>query len=235
MKSLLLLLSLQTAAVPAAPAPQPVTAPVTAPALTPAQRDDLTCAAAFAIIASEQARGVTSALAYPTLVVRGRSYFVSTAERIVDETATNEDAIGLALNQIVEQLQAEAAQSNDPAGVVDAIMTPCLAKLDAAVPLPPPPSMLQCAIYLQLAFDEVSAREGDSATARDLKTLATVLESRARDEMRDEGLSGNEADRRFIETREAIDAREKARAPDDDATDVDFEHCFTLAKPAEKR
>jgi len=229
MKSLLLLLSLQTAAVPAAPAP------VSAPALTPAQREDLTCAAAFAIIASEQARGVTSALAYPTLVVRGRSYFVATAERIVTETATDDDAVGLALTRIVEDLQAQAAQSNDPAGVVDAIMTPCLAKLDAAVPLPPPPSMLQCAIYLQLAFDEVAGREGDSATARDLKTLATVLESRARDEMRDEGLSGNEADRRFIETREAIDAREKARAPDDDATDVDFEHCFTLAKPAEKR
>lgn len=234
MKSLLLLLSLQTAAVPAAPA-APATAPVSAPALTPAQREDLTCAAAFAIIASEQARGVTSALAYPTLVVRGRSYFVATAERIVAETATDDDAVGLALTGIVEDLQAQAAQSNDPAGVVDAIMTPCLAKLDAAVPLPPPPSMLQCAIYLQLAFDEVAAREGDSATARDLKTLATVLESRARDEMRDEGLSGNEADRRFIETREAIDAREKARAPDDDATDVDFEHCFTLAKPAEKR
>ncbi len=234
MKSLLLLLSLQTAAVPAAPA-APAPAPVSAPALTPAQREDLTCAAAFAIIASEQARGVTSALAYPTLVVRGRSYFVATAERIVAETATDEDAVGLALTRIVEDLQAQAAQSNDPAGVVDAIMTPCLAKLDAAVPLPPPPSMLQCAIYLQLAFDEVASREGDSATARDLKTLATVLESRARDEMRDEGLSGNEADRRFIETREAIDAREKARAPDDDATDVDFEHCFTLAKPAEKR
>lgn len=234
MKSLLLLLSLQTAAVPAAPA-APAPAPVSAPALTPAQREDLTCAAAFAIIASEQARGVTSALAYPTLVVRGRSYFVATAERIVAETATDEDAVGLALTRIVEDLQAQAAQSNDPAGVVDAIMTPCLAKLDAAVPLPPPPSMLQCAIYLQLAFDEVAGREGDSATARDLKTLATVLESRARDEMRDEGLSGNEADRRFIETREAIDAREKARAPDDDATDVDFEHCFTLAKPAEKR
>ncbi|MDM7957594.1 hypothetical protein [Blastomonas sp.] len=237
MKSLFLLLaSLQTATVPAAePAIPPAAPALSAPTLTPAQRQDLTCAAAFAIIASEQARGVTSALAYPTLVIRGRTYFVATAERIVTETATNDDAVGLALTQIVEDLQAEAAQSNDPAGVVDAVMTPCLAKLDAAVPLLPPPSMLQCAIYLQLAADEVGAREGDSASARDLKTLATVLEARARDEMRDEGLSGNEADQRFIETREAIDAREKARDSDDDAADVDFEHCFTLAKPAEKR
>jgi hypothetical protein len=232
MKSLLLLLSLQTAAVPATPAPAP--APVNAPTLTSAQREDLTCAAAFAIIASEQARGVTSALAYPTLVSRGRSYFVTTAERIVTETGSTDDGVGLALTQIVADLQTQAAQSNDPAGVVDAIMTPCLAKLDALVPLPPPPSMLQCAIYLELAFEEVKGREGDSITARDLKTLATVLESRARDEMRDEGLSGNEADQRFIETREAIDAREKARDPDDDATDIDFEHCFDLARPAEK-
>lgn len=235
MKSLLLLLSLQTAAVPA-PAPDRATpAPVTAPTLTPAQREDLACAAALAIIASEQARGVTSALAYPTLVGRGRAYFVTTAERIVDETASNDEAVALALTQIVTDLQAQAAQSNDPAGVVEAVMTPCLAKLDAVVPMAPPPTMLQCAVYLQLAFDEVSGREGDSATARDLKTLATVLESRARDEMRDEGLSGNEADRRFIETREAIDAREKARDPEDDATDIDFEHCFDLARPAEKR
>lgn len=228
MKSLFLLLaSLQAATVPAAE-------PVVAPTLSSAQREDLTCAAAFAIIASEQARGVSSALAYPTLIVRGRTYFVETAERIVTETGSNDDAVGVALTQIVEGLQAEAAQSNDPAGVVDTVMTPCLAKLDAAVPLPPPPSMLQCAIYLKLAFEEVQGREGDSAAARDLKTLATVLESRARDEMRDEGLSGNEADQRFIETREAIDAREKARDPDDDATDIDFEHCFTLARPADK-
>ena len=41
--------------------------------------------------------------------------------------------------------------------------------------------MLQCAIYLRLAFDEVEGREGDSPTARDLKTLAGVLESRARE------------------------------------------------------
>lgn len=233
MKSLLLLLSLQTAAIPA-PVPAPAAPPVSAPELTAAQREDLTCAVAFAIIASEQARGVSSALAYPTLVSRGRTYFVTTAERIVTETASSDDAVGLAVSQIVQDLQAQAAQSQDPAGVVDAIMAPCLAKLDAAIPLPPKPSMLQCAIYLQLAFEEVSGREGDSAAARDLKTLATVLESRARDEMRDEGLTGNEADQRLIETREAIDARERARNPADDATDIDFEHCFDLARPAEK-
>lgn len=228
MKSLLLLLSLQTATAPATP-------PVSAATLTPVQREDLTCAAAFAIIASEQARGVTSALQYPTLIVRGRTFFVTTAERIVTETGSSDEAVGLALTGIVEQLQQDAAQSNDPAGVVDAIMGPCLEKLDIAVPLPPPPSMLQCAIYVALAYEEVNGREGDTAAARDLKTLATVLESRARDEMRDEGLSGNEADRRYIETREAIVATEKARNVDEDATDIDFEHCFNLARPVEKR
>jgi hypothetical protein len=229
-----LLLALQ-AATPTTPAAGPAPAPAAPPTLTPAQRADLTCAAAFAIIASEQSRGVTSALQYPTLLVRGRAYFVTTAERIVTETATDDEAVGVALTQIVQQLQAEAGASNDPAGVVDAVMDPCLEKLDAVVPVPPPPSMLQCAIYMQLAFEEVKTREGDTATARDMKTLATVLESRARDEMRDEGLSGNEADQRFIETREAIDAREKARGADDDASDIDFEHCFNLAKPVEKR
>ena len=222
-----LLLTLQTAT---APAPA-----LTAPTLSQAQRDDLTCAAAFAIIASEQARGVTSALAYPTLVSRGRVYFVTTAERIVTETASSDEGVAVALNGIVEKLQAEAAQSNDPAGVVDTVMEPCLKKLDAAVPLPPPPSMLQCAVYVQLAHDEVKGREGDSATARDLKTLASVLESRARDEMRDEGLSGNEADARFIKARESAIAAEAVRDTDETATDIDFEHCFNLARPAEKR
>lgn len=216
-------------------AAQAAPAPVAPPALTQTQRDDLTCAAAFAIIASEQERGVTSALAYPTMVTRGRTYFVNTAERIVTETASSDAAIGAALTQIVQKLQSDAAQSNDPAGVVDAIMTPCLEKLDAAVPVPPPPSMLQCAVYVQLAYEEVKGREGDSTTARDLKTLASVLESRARDEMRDEGLSGNEADAKLIETREAAIATEKARDPSDDLTDIDFEVCFNMAKPAEKR
>lgn len=205
------------------------------PALSDAQRADLTCAAAFAIIASEQERGVTSALAYPTMVTRGRTYFVNTAERIVTETASSKEAIGVALTGIVEQLQGDAAQSNDPAGVIETIMGPCLEKLDAAVPVPPPPSMLQCAVYVQLAHEEVKNREGDSTTARDLKTLASVLESRARDEMRDQGLSGNEADAKLIETREAAIAKEKARDPGDDATDIDFEACFNMAKPAEKR
>lgn len=216
-------------------AAQAASAPATVPVLTPAQRDDLTCAAAFAIIASEQERGVTSALAYPTMVARGRTYFVNTAERIVTETASSEEAIGAALTGIVQQLQSDAAQSNDPAGVIDAVMEPCLKKLDAAVPVPPPPSMLQCAVYVQLAHEEVKGREGDSTTARDLRMLASVLESRARDEMRDEGLSGNEADAKLIETRETAIAREKARDPGDDATDIDFETCFNLAKPAEKR
>ena len=216
-------------------AAQAASAPVAPPTLTPAQRDDLTCAAAFAIIASEQARGVTSALAYPTMVSRGRTYFVKTAERIVTETASSDEAIGAALTGIVQQLQSDAAQSNDPAGVIDAIMEPCLKKLDAAVPVPPPPSMLQCAVYVQLAAEEVKNREGDSNTARDLRTLASVLESRARDEMRDEGLSGNEADARLIQTREAALAAEAARKADDDESGIDFEHCFNLAKPAEKR
>ena len=223
-----LLLGLQTptASLPLAPA-----APFI---LTPAQRQDLTCAAAFAIIASEQERGVTSALEYPTLVSRGRAFFVTTAERVVTETASDDAAVGAALKTIVGQLQADAAQSNDPAGVIDAVMEPCLERLDAIVPLPPPPSMLHCAIYVQLAYEDIRDREGETSTARDMKTLATVLESRARDIMRDEGLSGNEADRKFIETRETIVAVESARNADDDSPDIDFEHCFNLAKPAEK-
>lgn len=224
-----ILLPLLLAAAQTGPAPAPSESAITA-----AQRADLTCAAAFAIIASEQQRGVASALEFPVLVNRGRSFFVTTAEQVTDDTGLSAAAVGDVLTGIVKDLQAQAAASNDPAAVVEAVMTPCLKRLDVVVPVPPPPGMLQCAIYLQIAYQEVETREGLSPTARDLKTLASVLESRARDEMRDAGLSGNEADRKLIETREKINAEEAARDADDDASDIDFETCFELAKPAEK-
>jgi len=217
---MLLALPLLLQAAPSAPA-----GPL--PPIDAIQRRDLTCAAIFAITASEQARGTASALAYPDLSVRGKRYFADVGLRVAEETGMTPEAVRDVLTAIVLDLQHEAQQSNDPVAVVDRVITPCLKLLDAAEPAPAEPDLLSCAVYFGIAYDEVYAREGLSPAARDLKTLAGVLESRARDSMRDEGLSGNEADAKFIAARDRIGAEVSQGAPD-----VDYDHCYDLAAPA---
>lgn len=207
-------------------------APETAPALlTDEHRSDMRCAAAFAIIASEQERGVASSLSYPPLGDRGKRFFADTGEKVMADTGMSREEVRDALTTIVSDLQGEAMESNDPVAVVDAVMTPCLARLNAVLPPPEPPSTVECAAALTLAYEEVYGREGLSPTAQDLKTLASVLESRARDEMRAEGLSGNEADQRMIETKEAMFAKAMETESAGLGSKFDFEYCFELAAP----
>ncbi|MEP6102056.1 hypothetical protein, partial [Parasphingorhabdus sp.] len=99
----------------------------------------------------------------------------------------------------------------------------------------PKPDLNQCAGILQLAYDEVHDREGLSKTAQDLKTLAAVLDSRARDKMRAEGLSGQESDILLTQSREAMLADAKQKEAEGQSSDLDFEHCFTLAAPEDKQ
>ena len=67
-----------------------VTSPVTAAPEAPAAPDaalraDLHCAAAFAIAASEQARGSRAALGLPPLAVRGKRFFADVGARAVEQ------------------------------------------------------------------------------------------------------------------------------------------------------
>ena len=70
-----------------------------------------------------------------------------------------------------------------------------------------------------------------SKTAQDLKTLAFVLDSRAREKMRGEGLSGNESDIVLTQLREQMMADAIAKESQGQSSDLDFEHCFALAAP----
>src|SRR5437763_1189725 len=73
-----------------------------APAMTPEQTMQLRCAAAFAIVAGDQARGDPAALAYPALAARGREYFVQVGAQLMD-------ALHLTREQLSERVQAEVA------------------------------------------------------------------------------------------------------------------------------
>lgn len=199
--------------------------------LTDIHHRDMRCAAAFAIIASEQQRNVASALTYPPLANRGQQYFADTGERIMTDTGMTKEQVRDELKAVVETLQLEAVESDDPEAVVKGIMTPCLELLDAAIPPEVPPTIIECAAVLQIAFDEVYAREGLSKTAQDLKTLASVLESRSRDEMRAAGYSGNEADAKLVLTKEAILVKAFEIERTGESSNFDYQYCFELAKP----
>lgn len=95
------------------------------------------CSAAFGIVASEQARGIASAKAYPELGQRGREFFVQAGAQLMDEEKLSREQMQARFKQEVDKLQSESISSPDPATTLREIMTPCLALLDATVPARP--------------------------------------------------------------------------------------------------
>ena len=207
--------------------------PAPAPALPQLDTDQsaaLACAATFAVVASEQARGVQSAYQWPPLRARGREYFVRVGARTMDQTGATREAVKALLEADVADLQQRAKASGNPDAVLTAAMRPCLPRLDAEVPPLPQPSLAQCAAIMTLAFEEVYAREGlAGAEARDLKTLASVLESRQRKALQAEGLSGDEADRRVAEMHDAMLKEAMEAGPGIEK--YDLQACYELARP----
>jgi hypothetical protein len=103
-----------------------------APQLNSDQELLLRCSAVFGIIASDQARGIESARAYPPLAVRGREYFVRAGARLIDELGLTDEQVRAMVNQEVQTLQAQSAAAADPAIYVDTIMQACLVSLEAS-------------------------------------------------------------------------------------------------------
>ncbi len=87
-------------------------------------RTSLRCAAAFAIVANDQAKGNRKALGWPPLAKRGREFFVRVSAQVMDETGQNHDAVA-------QLLTAEALKLRKQNGS-DQIMPGCLQLLDAA-------------------------------------------------------------------------------------------------------
>ncbi|MEM1133909.1 MAG: hypothetical protein AAGH53_13330 [Pseudomonadota bacterium] len=199
--------------------------------LTLEQKTDVRCAAAFAIIAVQQQRGVPSSASYPSMEPRGREFFVDVGARLIEDTGRSREQVQALFTAEAEAFQKAARDENDPNSAVDRIMTPCLLRLDAEVPRPPPPSLPQCAAIMALAYDEVFAEEGLSPRARDLKTLATVLDNRARTKLRAEGKSGTEADVILGTLKAQLADEASALEAQGKSPNYDYESCYKLAEP----
>ncbi|QTD55067.1 hypothetical protein [Parasphingorhabdus cellanae] len=200
-------------------------------AFTDIHKRDLSCVAILAIVASEQERGIESALTYPLLSERGRTYAGQVGERVMAETGQSREQVRDAILKAVAAQQAMVKKVAEPEQVVAEGMEKCLPLLDTEVAPKPKPTLNQCAAMLQLAYETVYAREKLSKTAQDLKTLAFVLDSRAREKMRGEGKSGSESDIILTQTREEVKALEQNQGK---RAKLDIDHCFALAAPEKK-
>lgn len=187
-----------------------------APALKPEQNAAIGCVALLAIVASEQGRGAAEALAYVPLADRGGRYAQLVGEQVMADGHTQE-AVRDAILVAVAGLQKDAAGAAlPPAGRIDA----CIAMMDAAVP---PPGLPQCAAAMALAYRDAHAREGLAGEAKDLATLAAVLDHKAREELRAAGKSEAEADVAMGLAAEAVAAA--------GADSVDLDGCARMAAP----
>lgn len=202
--------------------------------LTDVHKRDLSCVAALAIVASEQERGITSAFEYPLLEERGRAYAGLVGERVMQETGLTREQVREQILTAVAQQQLKVKDVAEPQQVVEAEMAKCLPLLEQEVPPKPKPTLNQCAAMVELAYREVHGREGLSKTAQDLKTLAYVLDSRAREALKAEGYSGNESDIILTQLREEMLADAKVKEKAGKSSDLDFDHCFKLAAPKDK-
>ena len=201
------------------------------PALSAENRAAVRCSAAFAIVAGEQERGAAGVAAYPPLAWRGREYMVATGEALIAAGWTQAQ-VSAAMNEAAAAIQHEAVAKGDAEGVLGAIMPPCLSLLDAQVPPLTLPNLPQCAAILRLSYDEVHAAEGLTDRAKDLLTLASVLESRARRELAGQGRSDAEADAVLDIERDSVT---KVAAQPGGVQRYDIATCFELAKPEEKK
>jgi hypothetical protein len=191
---------------------------------------ELHCAAAFAIAASEQARGSAAALALPPMAVRGKRYFADVGERAVRAGGMTPETVRDLLTAEVVAMQRRAAA--DPDRELAGEVKPCLARLDAAVPPLQVPDLAQCAAILGLAYEEERARAPQSPTVRDLQTLAQVLAARARTALITGGASGDGADAALEQAREAM--RGEAQSRPGGVDNYAITHCYDLAAPDAK-
>ena len=221
-----------SAAAPVPPtAPQPAVPGYTAKPLNADQAKRIRCVAALAIVASGQERGAGNWDDYPPLAADGATFAGIVGEAVMKETGRTREAVRDAILSAVAALQKQAKDSADPDALAHAEADRCLPVLRAAVPEKPRPTLPQCAIYVALAYDEVRAREGASTTAKDLATIAAVLDHRAREMLKGEGKSEPESDEAMGREKERIMKETKAAADAGTAVDVDFPWCVALAKP----
>jgi hypothetical protein len=99
-------------------------APATPAPINQEQRALMRCAAAFAVVAGNQAKGEASAQQWPTLGTRGREFFVRAMAQLMDQTGLDREGISTLVSA---EARAMAAK-----GEVDQVMPACLTMLEAS-------------------------------------------------------------------------------------------------------
>lgn len=105
-----------------------------APKLTLAQETALRCSAAFALVATEQARKAPGSERYPVLGTRGREYFVRSTARLMDEAHLSRDQVTSLFRVRYDALQANVRKSADPVAALSGTTKACMPLLNAEVP-----------------------------------------------------------------------------------------------------
>ncbi len=195
------------------------------PPLMPPQTERLRCVALIAIIANDQSRGAAGWEGLPDLQDRGRHFAGVTGAELMKETGQSREQVRELIIAQVASLQNDAADE----ARLEADAKRCIALMDRLDPPPAPPTMRQCAGLAAIAYEEVRAREGVSATAQQLGNIAAVLNASARDELRAEGKTEAESDRIIGETREMLIAQSRANAARGLDDQFDFATCLSRA------
>jgi len=197
---------------------------------TPDQAKRVQCVAQLSIIAAQQQGGVASALAYPPLADDGARFAQMVGERLMAESRRTKEQVRDAFVAGVAAEQKRAAAGGGAREIPRGDVVACIAMMEKIAPAPPPPSLPQCAAMVKIAYEEVHEREGLSSGAKDLATIAAVLDARARDQLLASGKSREETGKVMADTRAEI-AREAARrAADEVSAGLDFQACFDMAK-----
>lgn len=191
-----------------------------APPLNLDQQQRIRCVAVLAIVAGEQERRTAAALELPPLARQGARFAQIVGDAILKQGGRTQAQVRDLILAEVET--AQKAGGRDGALPIVAARD-CVTVMNTVAPPLPPPSPVQCAGLMKLAADDVRRREGMSKAAKDLLTLASALENRARAELGAAGRTGSESDKDLTLAREAI-----AADPD---TAPDLETCVELAQP----
>jgi hypothetical protein len=95
------------------------------------------CAALFALIAAEQKSNAPGADRFPPLEVIGKSFFISTGLRLIEERKMPPEQMQSFYMAQISVIRSDHAKTADPALAVEAEVTGCL-KMAESVPPPPP-------------------------------------------------------------------------------------------------
>ena len=199
------------------------------PALTADQSERVRCVAALALVANDQQRGAPGWEGFPWLPERGKHFAGLTGDALVTETGRDRDAIKAEILNAIAALQKLSVDVKDPQAATGKIVRSCITLMDRLDPPPAPPTLPQCAAMVALAYQQVSGRDGNSRSAKELSNIAAILDSKARDQLLAEGRTANESDVIIGMVKETMIAEAAVNRANGDADTLDIETCYQMA------